>query len=86
VLEVEQGSDGEIQQSVYAILMYEPGHLLCLPKFGMPEPTFSKAGVNISALSHTILQWEPRADELIDRDPNWYRTLIDTVTIRRNYS
>jgi len=86
VLEVEQDEDQEIQQSVYAILSYEPGQLLCDARFGIPEPTFSKTGVNLEALSHTILYWEPRADEVIDRDPDWYKKLIDTITIRRYFS
>lgn len=84
VLEVEQGSDQEIQQAIYAILSYEPGQLTCEPTLGIPEPTFSKSGVDIQALSQIILHWEPRADEVIDRDPDWYRKLIDTITIRRN--
>jgi hypothetical protein len=85
-LEVEQGDDGEIQQAIYAVLAYEPGQLMCNPQFGVPEPTFAKAGVNIQALNTAILFWEKRADEILERDTQWYMKLIDTITIRRNYS
>jgi hypothetical protein len=86
VLEVEQGSDPEIQNAIYAILSYEPGQLVCDPSFGMPEPTFRQFGVNIDALTKLIAAWEPRADEIIDRNPNWYMSLIDTITIRRSHA
>ena len=84
VREIEQGSDEDIQNCIWVILSYEPGQLICNPDFGVLESVFRKSGTNLDVIRQAITRWEDRADELIDRDPNWYKTMIDTITIRRN--
>jgi hypothetical protein len=83
VVACEQSSDEEIQNNVWTILSYEPGQLIANTDFGIMEPTFRKGGVNLDALSQLIVKWEPEATEVISRDPEWFRTLIDTITIWR---
>jgi hypothetical protein len=83
VLETEQGSDEEIQNNVWAILSYEPGELIANPDFGIYETTFRKGGTNIEAIRQLIVKWEPDADEIIERDPDWIKTMVETISIWR---
>jgi len=84
-LAVEQDSDSDIQNCVYAILAYQPGQLLCDPTFGMSDPSLKKVVMDLSSLSKLIIKWDDRAKEIIDRDPNWMRRLVDTISVRRNF-
>jgi hypothetical protein len=83
VLACEQSSDEEIQNNVWTILSYEPGQMIANPDFGIPEPTFQKGGVNLDILSQLIVKWEPEATEVIRRDPMWFKTMVDTITVWR---
>jgi hypothetical protein len=86
VLACEQDSDEEIQNNVFAILSYEPGELIASPTFGMYETTFAKDGTNLDALQQLITRWEPGAFEVISRDPMWFKTMVDTISIWRGSS
>jgi len=83
-VEIEQGSDNEIQQAIYAYLAYQPGQLMCYATFGMPDPTLKKGATNLTAVNNLLVGWDDRVDEIISRDPGWIQTLVDTVTIQRN--
>lgn len=81
-IEIEQGSDTEIQQRVWCVLAYQLGQRADLPTFGLPEQTFIEGGANLDQIAEVITTWVPEATELISRDPNWIQSAIDTVTIR----
>lgn len=84
VREIEQGTDEEIQQRVWAALSYEPGQLLADPDVGIPDQTFRLGGADLNLIQRILQKWVPDAQEVISRDPNWFQTLIDTITIRRD--
>jgi hypothetical protein len=83
-LEIEQGSDNEIQQSAYAILSYQPGQLVHDPTFGIPDPTLQKGGVNLTAVASALSSFDNRIDDILESDPSWVVTLIEVVNVRRN--
>ena len=83
-LEIEQGSDNEIQQSAYGILGYEPGQLLCDASFGITDQALKRGGTDLNAVRNVLTNFDDRIDIVIDRDPNWIQSLVDTVTLRRN--
>lgn len=83
-LEIEQGEPEEIQQCVYVSLCFQPGDLLVQPDMGLPDQLFHKGGVDLDAIQAAITEDEPRASEVIDRDPAWLTTLVETITIRRD--
>lgn len=80
--EIEQGSDTEKQQSVYAILAYQPGQRTDLPNFGLPDQSFLEGGADLNQIEAIITEWDPRVRESISRDPNWLLTTIDTISAR----
>lgn len=84
VLEVEEGSDLEVQQCAWAVLSYEPGQLIADPEFGTPSQVFKKNGVDIDQVRGIVERNDDRANEILERDPFWFETLVDTITIRRD--
>lgn len=81
---VEQGSDVDITNRIWIALSYEPGQLVAIPEFGIPSQAFKKGGADLDLIDTVITRWIPEAHEIIDRDPNWFETLVDTITVRRD--
>jgi len=81
---VEQDSDVDIANRIWIALSYEPGMFDPIPDFGMPSPAFMKGGADLNVFEKTIRRWIPEANEIIDRNPNWFATLVDEISIRRN--
>lgn len=86
VVEVEQGDDNEIQQRVWTALSYQPGQLLYDATIGIEDQAFRLGGADLNLIERIVQKWVPDANEVITRDPNWFQTLVDTVTIRRDNS
>jgi len=84
VNEVEQGSDYDIANQIWALLTYEPGQLIAQPTLGIPDQSFSLNGANLDMIQRVIQKWIPGANELITRDPNWFQTLIDQIYIQND--
>jgi hypothetical protein len=54
------------------------------PTLGIPSPAFRKGGADLSIIEKTIRRFVPEADDVIERNPNWFVTLVDQISIRRN--
>lgn len=78
---VEQESDAEVFDNIEMVLRTRRGERIDLPEFGTLELNFQEGGVNIEALRQDIEHGEPRARELIDRDPDSINQLIDNINI-----
>lgn len=82
--EIEQDSDAEIQQAVWCVLAYQVGQRADKPDFGLPDQTFVEGGADLNQIAEVIAEWEPRAVEIITRDPSWLTTMIDRVSVRQD--
>lgn len=83
---VEQDSDVDVANRIWTVLSYEPGMLIVDPNFGVQDQTFKKGGADLDVIRQAIERYVPGANELIERDPNWLTTLIDTIQIREDTS
>lgn len=63
---VEQDSTDEIAQCVETILRYRPGQRPELPDFGVADPTFQMAPIDLDRARAAVLEWEPRARTIIE--------------------
>lgn len=59
---VEQDSEQEIAQCVYAILATERGSRIEEPEFGIADPTFEQGGMDLGEALLATSTWEPRAE------------------------
>jgi hypothetical protein len=84
IIMVEQGTDADVANRIWICLSYAPGVYTPDPTFGIPEPTFAKQGANLTLIEQTIRNNVPDANELITRNPDWFETLVDQITIQRN--
>jgi hypothetical protein len=86
VLQVEQGSDQDIVNRIWIALSYEPGMWPADPSLGIPQQAFRKGGADLNAIERAIMNFVPDAQEIIERDLNWFVDLVDRIQIRRNES
>lgn len=63
---VEQDTDAEIAQCVYALLATEPGQRVELPEYGLEDQAFREGGADLTEIRAEIEEWEPRAEALTD--------------------
>jgi hypothetical protein len=75
---VEQDSDAEIAQCVYAVLATEQGQRLDLPDYGLPDQTFGEGGADLDAIREAAEEWEPRAEVLTDSE---FDGIVDQVVV-----
>lgn len=83
---VEQDSDVDIANKIWTVLSYEPNMLTVDPQFGIPSPAFRVGGANLNIIQKAIARYVPGANEFIERNPNWFQTLVDTIQIRSDSS
>lgn len=81
---VEQDSETDLVNRIWIALSYEPGMLTALPEFGIPSQVFRTDGADLGLIEKAIVKYVPEASELVERDPNWFMSLIDTVQVRRD--
>lgn len=65
---VEQDSQAEVAQSVYAICATLIGQRSDLPEFGISALPFRKGGPDLAELTAAVEQWEPRAEVVFGAD------------------
>lgn len=78
---IEQDSLEEVTQCVEAILKTPIGSRLENPDFGISDQTFQEGGADLDDLALSIIQWEPRADVVLERTPEVLETWVDNVNI-----
>lgn len=87
-----QGSHGDVVAATIGVLSYRraqvgpdgeqlPGHRMDRPELGIDDPTFRQGGADLDAIRDVLADQEPRAEELIERDPSLLPTLLDIVTV-----
>jgi phage baseplate assembly protein W len=77
----EQDTPDEIRGCVYNVLVTPIGHRAELPEFGIADPTFRMAGASLEDIEAAVEQWEPRADVLLDEDPDYLDTTVRRVRV-----
>jgi phage baseplate assembly protein W len=78
---VEQDSPDEIAQNVEVILRYPLGSRPELPDFGVRDLTFSEGQPDLNEIQTAITLWEPRADALIESEPDFLDDLVAHVHV-----
>lgn len=78
---VEQDSFEEIAACVEMTLATPLGWRLENPDFGLRDQTFGEGGADLHEIQNTISMWEPRADVLLDREPELLRGWVDDVNL-----
>lgn len=82
---IEQESDEDDQQRVYAILAYEPGQLAADPLFGTPSQVFSVGGVDLDALAQVVQSVDPSLSEVFSDDtPTWFSDLVQHISATKD--
>lgn len=72
----EQDSLEEIADCVLVTLICPQGFRIELPRFGLPDPTFSTPAPSMDVIRTTLATWEPRASVLLAEYPD----LMDELT------
>lgn len=78
---VEQDSPEEIEQNVEVILRYPLGFRPELPDFGVRDLTFAEGHPDLNEIQTAIALWEPRADALLESQPDLLDSLVAHVHI-----
>lgn len=81
---IEQDTDEEIMACVQVIIRTIKGEREDLVDFGVTPQEFRQGGIDIELLRNEILEWEPRAEILIEaRGVEWLENLYqETATVR----
>jgi phage baseplate assembly protein W len=75
----EQDSIDEIADCCLAILLCPLGYRVELPEFGLQDPTFSSPAPDIDLIRQAVELWEPRAQLLLDENPDLWDELVTHV-------
>lgn len=78
---VEQDSVEEVAACVYNVVVCIEGQRIDEPDFGIPDPMFANAPVDITAIEDAIAQWEPRADLSLSEHGDAINAALRTVQI-----
>lgn len=78
VVVVEQNSDKDVMNCIYAAVKTERGGRLYVPTFGIDDPTFSEAPLDLATIESQIRDSEPRANINTAQE---IEELIDTITV-----
>lgn len=79
----EQGSDADIQACMLSIVSQRVGYRDDRPELGVHDPVHRQGGADLEEVRQAIDEFEPRAHELISREPTLLNSLVDTVIIDR---
>jgi len=79
---LQQGSVGDISQSVAVLLSTRPGERAANPDYGLPDPVFG--GLSVSEVAETIRTWEERAAPAVVDEIS--RGVVDAATVIPNTS
>jgi hypothetical protein len=75
----EQDSLDEIADCCVAILTCPQGFRIELPRFGLPDPTFTMPGPSLDVVRTAIETWEPRASTVLDEYPDLLDVLVSHI-------
>lgn len=78
---VEQDSLAEIEACVENVLLTPLGDRLWDPEYGLPDQTFKEGGADLFEIQNAISMWEPRADTILDREPDKLQSWIDDINL-----
>ena len=78
---VEQDSPEEIAQCVEVVCRYPRGLRPELPDFGSPDLAFREVPVGTDELAAAIERWEPRANALLEEDPDLFAQAISVLGV-----
>ena len=78
---VEQDTIDEIAQCVEVLLATVEGQRIELPDYGIPDLAF-EVDIPRHVIESRITKWEPRAEVLIDDEPDLVDELIRRVEVR----
>lgn len=77
----EQDSLEDIVDCVETILRFPSGFRIDVPEFGTPDQAFHARGASGIEIKTAILEWEPRADILVDAEQDAMDELISRVQV-----
>jgi len=80
-VEVEQDTDEDIYNCVWAALVTPEGFRPEVPDFGMPDLTFMNQPIDSAFVMQRILASEPRATIVLDEHPDAFDVLIAKLTV-----
>lgn len=78
---VEQDTIEDVVACATVILSCPKGYRVELPEFGLPDPTFSVAPLDVDVIAETLDTWEPRASNLINDQPDKFDELVRHVQV-----
>jgi hypothetical protein len=79
--EVEQDTEDDVYNCVYASLVTPEGYRPEAPDFGMPDLAFGVQPLDANMIKSKIIADEPRAQVTLDQQAGAYDQLIANVTI-----
>lgn len=79
--EVEQDTIDDVYNCVLIDLVTPEGVRPDLPEYGMPDLTFMDQPIDPNLITSKIVADEPRAELIIQQQPNAFDELIDEITI-----
>lgn len=80
--EVEQDSSEEVTDCVETLLRTRLGSVEENPDYGISDPTFEEGGVDLDEIQTAIGQWEPRADTMLEENPDLLDRFVSRVTLK----
>lgn len=78
---VEQDSVEEVGSCVYNVVVCMQGQRLDEPDFGIADPMFAAAPVDIAGIEDVVTTWEPRADLALSEHGDAVNAALRTVQI-----
>lgn len=81
VLTVEQDTIEEIELCVRTILAWRIGERPEAPEFGIPDPTFGQAPIDLEPIRAAVLDFEPRARLLLEQAQGAGVNQLDTIIL-----
>lgn len=80
--EVEQDTMDDLVACIEAALLTPQGFRDEIPSFGITETTFQTQPIRSQQMMDEIVQHEPRANLLMDQEPNKFNQMIADVAMK----
>lgn len=59
IAEHEQGSEKDVTQNAVTVMRYEPGQREAIPRFGIPDQSFTMGRVDTRSIANIVRRFEP---------------------------
>lgn len=79
---VEQGSDDDVANNVFAVCATTLGQFLDLPLFGFPDLVGEVVPIPTSTIINPISVWEPQARILAEVNPSLFDTAVQNANVQ----